>query len=30
MERAEIYNKLIPLGVMTISEAREREDLINE
>ena len=30
MERAEIYNKLIPLGVMNISEAREREDLINE
>ena len=30
IERAEIYNKLIPLGVMTIEEAREREDLINE
>jgi len=30
IERAEIYQKLIPLGVMTISEAREREDLINE
>jgi HK97 family phage portal protein len=29
-ERAEIYSKLIPLGVMTISEAREKEDLINE
>ena len=29
-ERAEIYAKLIPLGVMTISEAREKEDLINE
>lgn len=29
-ERADIYAKLIPLGVMTISEAREREDLINE
>ena len=29
-ERADIYTKLIPLGVMTISEAREREDLINE
>jgi HK97 family phage portal protein len=30
IERSEIYAKLIPLGVMTISEAREREDLINE
>jgi len=30
IERADIYQKLIPLGVMTISEAREREDLINE
>lgn len=30
IERADIYNKLIPLGVMTIEEAREREDLINE
>ena len=30
LERADIYQKLIPLGVMTISEAREREDLINE
>ena len=29
-ERADIYTKLIPLGVMTISEAREKEDLINE
>lgn len=29
-ERADIYAKLIPLGVMTISEARERENLINE
>lgn len=29
-ERADIYSKLIPLGVMTIEEAREREDLINE
>ena len=28
-ERADIYSKLIPLGVMTIEEAREREDLIN-
>jgi HK97 family phage portal protein len=30
IERADIYAKLIPLGVMTIEEAREREDLINE
>jgi len=30
LERADIYQKLIPLGVMTISEAREKEDLINE
>jgi HK97 family phage portal protein len=29
-ERADIYTKLIPLGVMTVEEAREREDLINE
>lgn len=29
-ERADIYSKLIPLGVMTVEEAREREDLINE
>jgi HK97 family phage portal protein len=29
-ERADIYQKLIPLGVMTVEEAREREDLINE
>ena len=29
-ERADIYSKLIPLGVTTIEEAREREDLINE
>ena len=29
-ERADIYAKLIPLGVMTVEEAREREDLINE
>ena len=29
-ERADIYQKLIPLGVMTVQEAREREDLINE
>jgi len=29
-ERADIYQKLIPLGVMTISEAREREDLIGD
>ena len=29
-ERADIYAKLIPLGVMTISEARERENLIDE
>ena len=29
-ERADIYQKLIPLGVMTIQEAREREDLIND
>lgn len=28
-ERADIYSKLIPLGVMTVEEAREREDLIN-
>jgi HK97 family phage portal protein len=30
IERADIYQKLIPLGVMTIEEAREREMLINE
>ena len=30
IERADIYEKLIPLGVMTVEEAREREDLINE
>ena len=29
-ERAQIYTQLIPLGVMTVEEAREREDLINE
>jgi len=30
IERADIYQKLIPLGVMTVDEAREREDLIND
>jgi hypothetical protein len=30
IERADIYAKLIPLGVMTVEEAREREMLINE
>jgi HK97 family phage portal protein len=30
IEKADIYSKLIPLGVMTIEEARERSDLINE
>lgn len=29
IERADIYTKLIPLGVMTVEEAREREDLVN-
>jgi HK97 family phage portal protein len=30
IERADIYQKLIPLGVMTVDEAREREDLVND
>lgn len=30
LERAEIFTKLIPLGVMTVEEARIEEDLINE
>ena len=28
LERADIYSRLIPLGVMTVEEAREREDLV--
>jgi HK97 family phage portal protein len=30
IERADIFTKLIPLGVMTVEEARIEEDLINE
>jgi HK97 family phage portal protein len=30
LERADIFTKLIPLGVMTVEEARIEEDLINE
>lgn len=30
LERADIFTKLIPLGVMTVSEARIEEDLIRE
>lgn len=28
-ERADIYTKLVPLGIMTVEEAREMEDLID-
>jgi HK97 family phage portal protein len=28
LERADVYSKLIPLGVMTVEEARRREDLV--
>lgn len=28
LERADVYSKLIPLGVLTVEEAREEEDLV--
>lgn len=28
LERADVYSKLIPLGVLTVDEAREEEDLV--
>jgi phage portal protein BeeE len=28
LERADVYQKLIPLGVMTVDEARAMEDLV--
>ena len=28
LERADVYQKLIPLGVLTVEEAREEEDLV--
>jgi len=28
LERAEIYSKLVPLGVMTVDEVRRDEDLV--
>ena len=30
LERSQIYSALIPLGVMTVEEAREREDLVGD
>jgi len=30
LERAEIYNKLIPLGVMTVDEVRRSEDMVKD
>jgi hypothetical protein len=29
LERADIYTKLVPLGIMTVDEARTMEDLVN-
>ena len=28
LERAEIYSKLVPLGIMTVDEIRAEEDLV--
>ncbi len=28
LTRADVYSKLIPLGVLTVEEAREEEDLV--
>ena len=28
-ERAEIYSKLVPLGIMTVDEVRPDEDLVD-
>jgi phage portal protein BeeE len=28
LTRADVYSKLIPLGVLTVDEAREEEDLV--
>jgi hypothetical protein len=28
LERADVYSKLIPLGVLTVDEARMEEDLV--